>query len=103
MLELKRIGVFARDISQDYRVDSMTKLFARAGIELVPDARGEASGTLDLVIAMGGDGTVLRALVAHPHTPVLAVNFGNVGFLTQTDREHLDKVLPRIEVLAVFF
>ncbi len=96
MLDLKRIGVFARDEIQDYRVDAMTKLFARAGIELVPDARAEEADDLDLVIAMGGDGTVLRALVAYPNTPVLAVNFGNVGFLTQTDREHLEKVLVRL-------
>ena len=96
MLELKRIGIFARDEDQDYRVAAMTKLFSRAGIELAPNAREEEPGSLDLVIAMGGDGTVLRALVAHPDTPVLAVNFGTVGFLTQTDREHLDKVLVRL-------
>lgn len=95
MIELKRIGLFTRDRDQDYRLDSMRKLFRRAGIELVADAT-EADGDLDLVIALGGDGTVLRALAAHPGTPVLAVNFGNVGFLTQCDRERLDNVLVRL-------
>lgn len=96
MLELERIGLFTRDNEQDYRLASMERLFRRAHIELVLDAGSAAPGSFDLVIAMGGDGTVLRALAAHPGTPVLAVNFGTVGFLTQSDREHLDKVLVRL-------
>lgn len=95
MIELRRIGLFTRDTSQDYRLDSMRKLFHRAGIELVVQPH-EQESDLDLVIALGGDGTVLRALAAHPGTPVLAVNFGNVGFLTQCDRERLDNVLVRL-------
>lgn len=91
MLDLRRIGLFTRDEDQDYRLESMRKLFRRANIELVFDT-AEAFD-LDLVIALGGDGTVLRALAAHPGVPVLAVNFGHVGFLTQCDREGLDKVL----------
>ncbi|MEZ4469090.1 MAG: hypothetical protein R3F43_32810 [bacterium] len=68
MIELKRIGLFTRDTNQDYRLESMRKLFRRAGIELVADAT-EAQPDLDLVIALGGDGTVLRALAAHPAPP----------------------------------
>lgn len=95
MLDLKRIGLFTRDAEQDYRVESMSRLFARAGIELVPDAvRGDPD--LDLVMSLGGDGTVLRALRTHPGVPVLAVNFGTVGFLTQCDRDDLDRVLVRL-------
>ncbi len=95
MLDLKRIGLFTRDAEQDYRVESMTRLFARAGIELVHNAV-RPDPELDLVMSLGGDGTVLRALRTHPGVPVLAVNFGNVGFLTQCDREDLDRVLVRL-------
>ncbi|MCA9544288.1 MAG: NAD(+)/NADH kinase [Myxococcales bacterium] len=96
MLDLRRIGLFTRDNEQDYRLGSLRKLFSRAGIELVDDAGAMDAGALDLVIALGGDGTVLRALAACPGTPVLAVNFGQVGFLTQADREHMDRVLVRL-------
>lgn len=96
MLELRRIGLYTRDDEQDYRLSSMERLFRRAGIELVRDASAEAPDGFDLVIALGGDGTVLRALAAHPQTPVLAVNFGQIGFLTQSDRDHLDKVLVQL-------
>ncbi len=96
MLDLRRIGLFTRDLDQDYRLDKLERLFRRANIELVSDAATVADGELDLVIALGGDGTVLRALAAHPSAPVLAVNFGSVGFLTQSDREDMDKVLVRL-------
>lgn len=96
MLNLKRIGLFTRDAEQDYRQGSIGKLFRRAGIEFVEDAAEAPDGSFDLVIALGGDGTVLRALTAHPSTPVLGVNFGSVGFLTQSDRDQLDNLLVRL-------
>jgi NAD+ kinase len=51
-----------------------------------------------LVIALGGDGTILRALqLAMPHhSPVLGVNFGTVGFLADIGREDLAEALDRI-------
>ncbi len=95
MLDLKRIGLFTRDEEQDYRVDAMARLFERAGIELVKQAEA-GDPNLDLVMSLGGDGTVLRALGAHPGVPILAVNFGNIGFLTQCDRDDLERVLVRL-------
>ena len=49
-----------------------------------------------LVIAMGGDGTVLRALDKYPGLPVLAINYGTVGFLTAGDRAELESVIERV-------
>ena len=96
MLELRRIGLFTGDTQLDTRLDYMRKLFVRAHIELITLRTDAASEPIDLVIALGGDGTVLRALNAWPGTPVLAVNFGHIGFLTASDREELDKVLVRL-------
>jgi len=46
---------------------------------------------LDLVVALGGDGTLLRAVAAiqHPGPPLLGVNFGHLGFLSQMERSEL--------------
>jgi NAD+ kinase len=53
---------------------------------------------LQLVIALGGDGTILRALrVAAPHAvPVLGVNFGHVGFLSDVGGGELTQALAAV-------
>jgi NAD+ kinase len=50
------------------------------------------------VIALGGDGTILRALhLAVPHrVPVLGVNFGHVGFLADVERGEMGAALDAI-------
>lgn len=54
--------------------------------------------TAGLLVAIGGDGTVLRAArVARGTTvPVLGVNMGNLGFLTEMNPEQLFDSLDRI-------
>jgi NAD+ kinase len=55
------------------------------------------SPDVDLCIALGGDGTILRALRAYARTgvPVFAVNFGEIGFLATVDPEHLHESFER--------
>lgn len=52
----------------------------------------------DLVIALGGDGTMLRAghLVAPLGIPVLGINLGRFGFLMQLTRADWKETLPRL-------
>lgn len=54
------------------------------------------SGGLDLLIALGGDGTMLRAvhLSAPQGVPVLGINFGHFGFLIEVQRETWRQRLP---------
>ena len=42
----------------------------------------------NLVITLGGDGTVLRCarIFSKINTPILAVNFGDIGFITEVER-----------------
>lgn len=49
----------------------------------------------DLVVVLGGDGTMLRAagLVADSGVPVLGVNLGRLGFLTQFDSDSALKAI----------
>lgn len=56
-------------------------------------------GEFDMLIAVGGDGSVLRAghLCAPAGVPILGVNLGRLGFLIQVDRkewrEYFEKLL----------
>jgi NAD+ kinase len=54
--------------------------------ELGADGEG-LIGDVDLVLALGGDGTILRGvdLVARQGTPVLGVNLGRLGYLTDVE------------------
>lgn len=54
------------------------------------------AGAFDLMIALGGDGTMLRAvhLSAPQGMPVLGINFGHFGFLIEVQRETWRQKLP---------
>ena len=52
----------------------------------------------DLVIALGGDGTILRTAMTlpNPEPPIFAVNMGVRGFLTEAEPEHACKAVEKI-------
>src|SRR3954467_11814015 len=52
----------------------------------------------DLIVALGGDGTILRALqlAMARRAAVLGVNFGTVGFLADCDGTHLGRALDAL-------
>ncbi|MGL4339875.1 MAG: NAD kinase [Rhodoglobus sp.] len=52
---------------------------------------------LELVIVLGGDGTILRAaeLTRDCSAPLLGVNLGHVGFLAESDKEELAETVAR--------
>ncbi|NCD19116.1 MAG: NAD kinase [Actinobacteria bacterium] len=58
----------------------------------------EEADEADLVLVLGGDGTILHAteLVRGRPIPLLGVNFGHVGFLAEADPESLADVVTRV-------
>ena len=64
--------------------------------ELSTEADGLAKGA-DLAVALGGDGTMLRAvdLAAAQDVPVLGVNVGQLGYLTEVEPADLQAALER--------
>jgi NAD+ kinase len=65
----------------------------RLGVTLVDDPR-EA----EIVVALGGDGTMLRTLaqLLGSNVPVIGVNFGRVGFLASIRPDDLERNLERV-------
>lgn len=76
-----------------YRCDAQTAEYAN-----LPHSykREELAEDTELLIVLGGDGTLLSAarVIAGRNTPIFAVNLGNLGFLTAI---HLDDLYPELE------
>jgi NAD+ kinase len=69
----------------------------RAAACVVP-VSAEAARGAEMVLVVGGDGTLLRAAeLARPAgTPLLGVNLGHVGFLAEAEPEDLSEAVDRV-------
>ena len=63
-------------------------------------ARADLGANVDVVLAFGGDGTLLDAASAVSHSqhdaPLVGVNLGHLGFLTEIGRQELTTALDRL-------
>lgn len=53
---------------------------------------------VDCMIVLGGDGTVLQAAreTKKLHIPIIGVNLGTLGYMTEIEPEHLEEALDRL-------
>src|SRR5947209_636737 len=67
------------------------------GLDVHGCAESAFTKGLDLVVSLGGDGTMLRTvdLVADDDVPVLGVNLGHLGYLTEVEPAALHASLER--------
>ncbi|MEU2725689.1 NAD kinase [Streptomyces smyrnaeus] len=61
-------------------------------------AKPDAAEGCELLVVLGGDGTLLRGaeFARASGVPMLGVNLGRVGFLAEAERDDLDKVVDRV-------
>jgi NAD+ kinase len=93
---VRRIAVFTHG-QKEAVGDALSRaeeVAQRTGVEVVDPETAD----VDLVLALGGDGTMLRALRATlgTETPVFGVKFGRVGFLTSADGGELEEALEQV-------
>lgn len=75
--------------------------FKDAGYSISPIGEGGSLEDAALLVTVGGDGTLLRAarLAVNEGVPILGINTGRLGFLTEFDEddEHIDELPDLLE------
>lgn len=75
--------------------------FKDAGYRISPIGEGGSLEDAALLVTVGGDGTLLRAarLAVNEGVPILGINTGRLGFLTEFDEddEHIDELPDLLE------
>jgi NAD+ kinase len=98
-----KVGLVSR-LDEDAALKVALKLYkslTKKGLNVLPEEQFSQSAKLpggvpfskmnaDLIITVGGDGTVLKTCMSipKPETPILAVNMGRRGYLTEVDPEN---------------
>ena len=90
---LDQVAAVARDFGASVAVEPRLAASIR-GVDAVDVERGD----FDLLVSLGGDGTLLRAArsIFGRGIPVLGVNLGSLGFLTSVSAEGIDAGLRRV-------
>ncbi len=104
---MKYIGIFVnrtRDVDLFYTREVVRALQSRGKTVLLDeDYSGEANleaefvshkkmlETAQMIIALGGDGTILKIIgdAAEHNIPVVGINLGHLGFLTQAEKDEV--------------
>ncbi|UCF64113.1 MAG: NAD(+)/NADH kinase [bacterium] len=115
---MRSVGVFANPYKKNLpqEMPGIFQLLRQAGLKVYcpegflnipkpdyPECKflpaAEIPALCDMIICFGGDGTVLRTvqIVRHHETPILAVNVGGLGFLTEVLFEDFPKALKTIQ------
>ncbi|MBS7654932.1 NAD(+)/NADH kinase [Candidatus Bathyarchaeota archaeon] len=99
----KKIGIVSRlDVEEALKLSNEAlKFISKKGIEVILEdelskALGLNSGTplnkleADLILTIGGDGTILKTCmnIPNPETPILPIDMGRRGYLTEVPPEH---------------
>jgi len=111
----KKIGIFVKENSSksvdENALDSMLRFFTDQNIKLYIDessnyknymgeylSHKEFSKKIDLLVVFGGDGTLLNSARQYLEyeIPILGVNMGNVGFLTDIKVENFHTSMQEI-------
>ncbi len=95
----KRVGIVHKVSSAEA---SETALFVKRFLETkgvnVLTAEADMAGAADLVVVLGGDGTLIHAasVLAGRPVPILGINMGSLGFMTEVPQSELYSTLELV-------
>ena len=92
-----KIGVYANPL-KDIKGEVQSAVFAAAESNGIVAEPYESGGQYNFIVSVGGDGTILRIAKdsAKSGVPILGVNMGSVGFLTEVDPGDISAALKRL-------
>jgi len=107
---LKKVGVYAKKnhpeaeqlallICERLGREQIEVLLEDSLAELIGQVNGFAGedipGQVDLIIVLGGDGTLISVArqIGERNVPILGINLGRLGFLTEVTRDELPEML----------
>ncbi|HLG55969.1 MAG TPA: NAD(+)/NADH kinase [Vicinamibacterales bacterium] len=97
---LNQLATWLRARTIDVVFETDTAALARTDGDATTYSRETLPAEVDLIVVMGGDGTLLsmatRTAQAGRDVPILGVNFGSLGFLTETRIDELYTVLESV-------
>ena len=109
---MKRIGIFAKNGEPDAvkAVRDLLKLLKSRKLEFFIEEdvasiinkkgyrREDIPGNSDIIIAFGGDGTILGVarLVGDLGVPIIGVNLGGLGFITELAKDEVGSIVDMI-------
>ena len=107
---MKKIGIIANTLKTEYKdyisgiadnLNGRAELYMSVesdvvGIKTVSET--ELLGTVDYMLVMGGDGTMIGAAggLARNKIPVLGINLGRIGFMTEIEPEMIATALDKL-------
>src|SRR5829696_9485496 len=93
-------GLSAAGIEIAMPAEDLTSLSPHLAARVIELTRrnDEAAPITELMIVLGGDGTILRGAewVMASDTPLLGVNLGHVGFLAEAESSEIDWIVERV-------
>jgi NAD+ kinase len=111
-MEIRSVGICVKPGQRDLAglVRELEKWLVERGLEVLADPeagrwtgatgmlRGDLARRADLVVVLGGDGTLLAVArsIGERDVPILSVNLGTLGYLAETGREDLLPTLASV-------
>jgi NAD+ kinase len=113
MLNYKRVGLTVKRTldRKDSAVERVLAILRKQGAEVFADKERmeevacmkelpelKDCGGIDLLVVIGGDGTIMRAVreTKNCDVPILSVNKGKIGFLAETSIDEAEEWIPKL-------
>ncbi|MCX8069106.1 MAG: NAD(+)/NADH kinase [Thermodesulfovibrionales bacterium] len=109
---MKRIGIFSKKVNNSFlkNIEIFIQRLVEKGCEVFIDSEiasflnreGFSKHLIaeyaELIVVLGGDGTMLSAVraIGDKQTPIIGVNMGNLGFITEINKESLLEIVDLI-------